>query len=136
VVAGGGLVGCETALFLAEQGKDVTIVEMLDNLASDMEPITRYDFLTELMPQAGIKALLSRVIAEITDQGVVVLDRWGNKSLLEADNVVIALGSRPAEVMMEAARDCARETYVIGDCKEPRKIINATFEGASIARMI
>ncbi|HRR70184.1 MAG TPA: NADH:flavin oxidoreductase, partial [Desulfomonilia bacterium] len=73
---------------------------------------------------------------EITDQGVVVLDRWGNKSLIEANNVVIALGARPADVMMEAARDCARETYVIGDCKEPRKIINATFEGASIARMI
>ncbi len=136
VVAGGGLVGCETALFLAEQGKDVTIVEMLNDLASDMEPITRYDFLTEQMPQAGIKALLGLVIAEITGQGVVVLDRWGNKSLLEADNVVIALGPRPAQVMMEAARDCARETYVIGDCKEPRKIINATFEGASIARMI
>ncbi len=136
VVAGGGLVGCETALFLAEQGKEVTIVEMLNDLASDMEPITRYDFLTEQMPQAGIMALLGLVIAEITDRGVVVLDRWGNKSLLEADNVVIALGARPADVMMEAARDCARETYVIGDCKEPRKIINATFEGASIARMI
>jgi 2,4-dienoyl-CoA reductase-like NADH-dependent reductase (Old Yellow Enzyme family)/thioredoxin reductase len=136
VVAGGGLVGCETALLLAEQGKEVTIVEMLNDLASDMEPITRYDFLTEQMPQAGIKALLGLVIAEITGQGVVVLDRWGNKSLIEADNVVIALGARPAEVMMEAARDCARETYVIGDCKEPRKIINATFEGASIARMI
>lgn len=136
VVAGGGLVGCETALFLAEQGKEVTIVEMMNDLASDMEPITRYDFLTEQMPQAGIKALLGLVIAEITDQGVVTLDRWGNKSLIEADNVVIALGARPADVMMEAARDCATEAYVIGDCKEPRKIINATFEGASIARMI
>lgn len=136
VVAGGGLVGCETALFLAEQGKEVTIIEMLCDLAADMEPITRYDFLTEQMPQAGIKALLNLVIAEITDKGVVALDRWGGKALIEADNVVTALGALPADGLVAAARDCARETYVIGDCKEPRKIINATFEGASIARMI
>ena len=101
-----------------------------------MEPITRYDFLTEQMPQAGIKALLNLVIAEITDKGVVALDRWGGKALIEADNVVTALGALPADGLVAAARDCARETYVIGDCKEPRKIINATFEGASIARMI
>ncbi len=136
VVAGGGLVGCETALYLAGQGKEVMIIEMMDELASDMEPITRFDFLTELLPQAGIKAILKLVIAEITDQGVVVLDRWGSKSLIEADNVVIALGSCPADALVNAARDYAQETYVIGDCKEPRKIINATFEGASIARMI
>ncbi|HNY65674.1 MAG TPA: FAD-dependent oxidoreductase [Deltaproteobacteria bacterium] len=136
VVAGGGLVGCETALLLAGQGKDVTIVEMLDELASDMEPITRYDFLTELLPASGVKALVKMVIAEITDRGVVVLDRWQRKSLIEADNVVIALGSRPVDDLPGAARDCAQETYLIGDCREPRRIINATFEGASVARMI
>jgi len=136
VVAGGGLVGCETALLLAEQGKEVTIVEMMDELASDMEPITRYDYLTELLPKAGIKAALKLVIAEITNQGVVVLDRWQRRSLIEADNVVIALGSRPVEDLPVTERDCAQETYVIGDCREPRKIINATFEGASVARMI
>ncbi|HQJ08046.1 MAG TPA: FAD-dependent oxidoreductase, partial [Deltaproteobacteria bacterium] len=136
VVAGGGLVGCETALLLAEQGKEVTIVEMMDELASDMEPITRYDFLIELLPKAGIRTALKMVIAEITDQGVVVLDRWQRKSLIEADNVVIALGSRPVEDLTGIARDCAQEVYAIGDCREPRKIINATFEGASVARMI
>jgi len=137
IVAGGGLVGCETALYLAKQGKVVTIIEMMDELACDMEPVTRFDFLTELLPKTGIKVILKRVIAEIADEGVVVLDRWGRKSLVEADCTVIALGACPADGSLEAlARKHAQEVYVIGDCKDPRKIINAIFEGASIARLI
>jgi NADPH-dependent 2,4-dienoyl-CoA reductase/sulfur reductase-like enzyme len=137
VVAGGGLVGCETALHLDRQGKEVTIIEMMDELACDMEPITRFDFLTEQLPETRIQIMLKRVIAEITDEGVVVLDRCGRKSLVEADSVVIALGACPADSSLEAlAKKHAQEVYVIGDCKDPRKIINATFEGASIARLI
>ena len=136
VVAGGGLVGCETALYLAGQGKAVTIIEMTAELACDMEPITRFDFLTELLPQAGIEAMVKLVISEITDSGVVVLDRWGNKSLVEADNVVMALGACPVDTLAKSARAYAPEIYTVGDCCRPRKIINATFEGASIARLI
>ncbi|MDT8271661.1 MAG: FAD-dependent oxidoreductase [Desulfomonilia bacterium] len=136
VVAGGGLVGCETALYLAEQGKQVIIVEMMDELALDMEPITRFDFLTEQLPKSGIRTVTKMVIAEISDEGVVVLDRRGNKSFIEADNVAIALGSRPVNTLVDRAQGLADEIYVIGDCKEPRQIINATFEGAAIARLI
>ena len=64
-IAGGGLVGCETALLLAEKGKKATIVEMLDELAMDMEPITRFDLLTERLPGAGIQSITRSVITEI-----------------------------------------------------------------------
>jgi 2,4-dienoyl-CoA reductase-like NADH-dependent reductase (Old Yellow Enzyme family)/thioredoxin reductase len=136
VIAGGGLVGCETALYLAEKGKKVTIVEMLEELATDMEPITRFDLLTERLPKAGIQSITKRVIAEISEKGVTVLDPLGKKSLVEAENVIIALGSKSANPLEEKAREIVPEVYVIGDAKEPRQIINATFEGASVARLI
>lgn len=135
-VAGGGLVGCETALQLAERGKKVTIVEMLEELATDMEPITRFDLLTERLPKAGIRSITKRVIAEISEKGVTTLDPMGKKSMVEAENVVIALGSKSVNPLAEKARELVPEVYVIGDAKEPRQIINATFEGASVARLI
>jgi 2,4-dienoyl-CoA reductase-like NADH-dependent reductase (Old Yellow Enzyme family)/thioredoxin reductase len=136
VIAGGGLVGCETALFLSKQGKKVTIIEMLEELAMDMEPITRFDLLTELLPKAGVQPLTKRVIAQISEEGVTVLDPFQRKTFVEAENVINALGAKSVERLKEKVRDIVPEIYVIGDSKEPRRIINATFEGASIARML
>jgi 2,4-dienoyl-CoA reductase-like NADH-dependent reductase (Old Yellow Enzyme family)/thioredoxin reductase len=136
VVAGGGLVGCETALFLAEEGKKVTIIEMLDELAMDMEPVSRFELLTELLPKAGIQSLTKRIIAQISEEGVVVLDRSQERTFVEAESVINALGSKSVERLEAKVKDIIPEVYVIGDCKEPRRIINATFEGASVARMI
>ena len=47
-----------------------------------------------------------------------------------------ASGAKPVEALEEKARDSVREVYLIGDAREPRRIIHATFEGASIARLI
>jgi len=69
VVAGGGSVGVETALYLAEQGKEVTIVEMLSELATDLEVITRFDLLTEILPKSGVNTLTNMTILEISDNG-------------------------------------------------------------------
>ena len=136
VVAGGGTVGCETSLYLAEQGKQVTILEMVEELAVDEEPITRYDLLTQQLPEAGVQSLTRRTIIEITDKGVTVLDPMGRKSLIEADSVVIALGARSVQTLEEKVKDIVPEVYVIGDSKQPRKVIDAIYEGAAVARLI
>lgn len=136
VVAGGGTVGCETSLYLAERSKKVTIVEMLGELAVDEEPITRFDLLTEQLPKAGVQSLTKRTITEISDKGVTVLDPLGRKSLVEADNVIIALGAKSVQTLEGKVKDIVPEVYAIGDSKEPRKIINAIYEGALVARLI
>lgn len=61
VVIGGGLVGCETALWLAEQGKNVTIVEALDRLMAVNGPLchANKDMLERLLPYHGVKAITS-----------------------------------------------------------------------------
>ncbi|MDY6916639.1 MAG: FAD-dependent oxidoreductase [Chloroflexota bacterium] len=136
VVAGGGTVGCELSLHLAEQGKKVTIVEMLEEVGIDEEPITRFDLLSERLPKAGVEFLTQRTIIDITDKGVTVLDPFGRKSRVGADSVVIALGTRSVETLEDRIRDVVPEVYVIGDSKQPRKIIDATYEGAAVARLI
>jgi NADPH-dependent 2,4-dienoyl-CoA reductase/sulfur reductase-like enzyme len=135
-IAGGGLVGCETALFMAEQGKKVTIIEMLEELAMDMEPITRFDLLSNLLPKAGVQSLTRRVISQISKEGVTVLDPFQRKTFVEAENVINALGAKQVETLAEKVKEIVPEVYVIGDSQEPRRIINATFEGASVARLI
>jgi 2,4-dienoyl-CoA reductase-like NADH-dependent reductase (Old Yellow Enzyme family)/thioredoxin reductase len=136
VVAGGGVGGCEVALHIAQQGKKVTIVEMLDELALDEEPITRFDLLTNQLPEAGVQSLTGRTITEISDKGVTVLDHHGRKTVIEADSVVIALGTKSVETLAEKAKDIVPEVYFIGDSKKPRKVLDAIYEGAAIARLI
>ncbi len=136
VVAGGGTVGCELSLYLAEQHKKVTIIEMLDELAPDEEPITRFDLLANQLPEAGVKALTGRIITEIGEKGVTAVDRHGRKSLVEADSVVIAMGTTPHETLAAKARDIVPEVYVVGDCARSRKVINAVYEGSAVARLI
>ena len=136
VVAGGGMVGCETALYLAAQGKKVIIVEALDELATDMELIHRYDMLAHELPKAGVEVFTKKAVAEISDRGVTVLDRNGNESTIEADHVVIALGSKCLEELKDKVEDIVPEVYVIGDSSEPRTITNATYEGAVVARLM
>ncbi len=136
VVAGGGVGGCEVALYLAQQGKKVTIVEMFDELALDEEPITRFDLLAHQLPEAGIQSLTGRMITEIDDKGVTVLDHYGRKTVTPADSVVVALGTKSVETLAEMAKDIVPEVYVIGDSKKPRKVIDAISEGAAIARLI
>jgi len=110
--------------------------EMLDELALDEEPITRFDLLINQLPEAAVQSLTGRTITEISDKGVTVLDHHGRKTLIEADSVVIALGTKSVETLAEKAKDIVPEVFVIGDSKKPRKIIDATYEGAAIARLI
>ncbi len=136
IVAGGGVGGCEVALHLAAQGKKVTIVEMQDELALDEEPITRFDLLTNQLPEAGVRSLTGRNILEIGEKGVTLLDRHGRRTVLEADGVVVALGTRSVEALADRAKEIVPEVFVVGDSARPRKIIDAVYEGAAIARLI
>jgi len=135
VVAGGGMVGCETAEFLAQAGNDVTIVEMLDALATDMELVHMIAFLGRLAT-SNIKAKTGSTVQEITDKGVVIADKEGKRDTVEADRVVLALGSRSQRALEETLEGKVPELYVIGDSCRPGRIIDAVYDGSRIARMI
>jgi len=135
VVIGGGLVGCETALYLAQQGKRLTIVEILDSVARDMFAVNRMHLL-KLLADTDVRILTGANPLEITDEGVTIADKDGKRNTLKADTVVLALGLKPNRRLEETLRDKVPEIYAIGDCVEPRKVINAIWEGFRFARLI
>ncbi|NPV53545.1 MAG: FAD-dependent oxidoreductase [Firmicutes bacterium] len=130
VVAGGGMTGCETALFLVERNKHVVIIEMLDRIASDMEPISRIS-LSKDLEEARVEILTGVRLSEVKDNGVVVMDHDWRTRFIPADKVVLALGSRPFNPL-EAQIRALKELYVIGDAQHPGKLIDAIREGFEI----
>lgn len=135
VVIGGGIVGCETALYLAQQGKQVTIVEILGGVARDMFFVNRMHMM-ELLAENDVKILTGTSVAEINDDNVVIADKDYKRSTLDNDTVVLALGLSANRQLEEALKDTVPETYVIGDCVGPRKVINAVWEGFRFARIV
>ena len=132
VVMGGGLIGCETADFLAEKGKAVTLAFF------EPEPLIVFRRLRRLMVEALVKKkvkILSGVkeFKQITQQGIRLIDKEGKEVFLEADNIVLATGSRPNKTLAESLEGRVPGLYEAGDCAEPRRILEAIHEGAEAA---
>jgi len=143
VVVGGGMVGCETAVFLAETGRRVTLVtrrpsdfSLKEGLAPDMEPLLRRWLLFELWPKLDIDVVARATFAKVTDEGLVVRDQEGKSRLVEGDSVVFALGLTANKELESVLTGKVAELYSIGDCVEPRQIVHAVHEGADVARKI
>lgn len=130
VVCGGGLSGADFALEAAQDGHDVTIVEMADGIAADLLMINRITLMRDLA-EAGITLLTGHTVTAVDPTGVTVGGPDGPVHIA-ADTVVSAFGVRPATRLVEALAD--REGVVaIGDCVRPAKVgdaINAGFEAA------
>ncbi len=143
VVAGAGAVGCETAAYLAQQGKEVTVVEMRntdfsdsDGLAPDMSPIMRRWFLFELLPTLPIEVIGKSMFKEVTDKGLIVQDREGKVSLVPGDTIVFAAGMKSNNSLKAELEGKVPELYEVGDCLKPRHIIDAVADAARVARQI
>jgi len=128
LIAGGGLVGVELADELSEKGMDVTIVEMLNRIAPDEEPITR-GMLIYRLRQKSVKVLTRHKIEKFIEDGAITTDEDGKEILIPADYILLALGSIPCNPLEKDLENRIPYCYVIGDAKEPRKIIDAVHEG-------
>jgi 2,4-dienoyl-CoA reductase-like NADH-dependent reductase (Old Yellow Enzyme family)/thioredoxin reductase len=143
VIAGGGEIGCEAAVFLSEQGKDVTIVDMIDTdfsptegLGVDMEAGVRRWFLFELLPTLPIDIIGKSSFQEVTAEGLIVQDREGERTLIPADTVIFAAGMQSNNGLRKELGGKVPELHVIGDCIEPCQIVDAVAGGAKVARII
>jgi NADPH-dependent 2,4-dienoyl-CoA reductase/sulfur reductase-like enzyme len=134
VVAGGGMVGCEVAEFLVSKGKKVTILEMLPDIACDIEPYARI-FLMERFDKYGIEILTKAKLEEITDNGVIYSENSAKKTI-EADTVVLALGAVPNGDLAVAIKGKVPEVHSVGDCVKPGKLLEATHAGFHVARLM
>ena len=128
VVAGGGASGCDCALELAQAGKDVTIVEMMDEVVKGMVSYTRVPLLYEL-DRFGVKQMVNTKLIEVTDEGVLV-EHDGKQELIEADMVVDAFGMRARSDEANAIfQKYGHITTLVGDCIKPAQIGEAVRGG-------
>jgi len=135
VVIGGGLVGCETADYLSQQGKDVTIIEMLPRIARDLNATSRYYLLRELK-ENKVKILTSSTVRAIDDEGILINSEKGEHKLGPIDTVVLATGAKPQNTLEALAKGLVSEIYTIGDASCPGKVLAAIQNAAEVCRKI
>lgn len=135
LVIGGEMVGCETAEFLADQGKNVTITRRSSRLLSKMMPILRRRLLDRLR-QKRVRTLTGVKYEEWTDEGLVITTSEGKRDVLEADDIVIAAGAQPNTALAEQLKGKVPAIHLAGDCVEPRRIADAIGDGFRIGRTL
>jgi 2,4-dienoyl-CoA reductase-like NADH-dependent reductase (Old Yellow Enzyme family)/thioredoxin reductase len=132
VVIGGGLVGMETADFLCQRGAQVTLVEVLKR--SPVLKITSHGYMLHTrLKEAGCRLLLNTAVKKIEESSVTVLIEGREESLSPVDQVIIAVGLKPRNELKEILQTQKIRHFIIGDALEPRRIIEATEEGARAA---
>jgi len=137
IVIGGGMVGCEVAEYLSERGiGDITILEMLPEVAHDMSPRWNRVFLLQRLSNYGVKFFTSATVTEILDDGVAYVTDSVEKKIRNIDRVIISTGATPLDELSEKVADIVPEIYVIGDAKKVRKAIDAIEEGALLGLRI
>lgn len=135
VVIGGGLVGCETALYMTELVDKVTIVEMLDDILKTVVHSKNNDLsLQHRIAAADIQLLTSAAVQKITEDAVVI-SQDGQEKQIPADTVIIAAGYDPVN-QLEAAIEDYVDVTVVGDAVASRKIMDAVHEAYHTIRVM
>lgn len=132
VVIGGGLVGCEVAVFLGARGKKVSLVEMQDTLAPEANRIHKDSMMEALTdPANSITQYVSTKCLELTPDGVRVQTPDGEEKVLPAGTVVYAVGMRARQDLAMELQSAGgvKRFFTIGDCQTPQRIKNAVHDG-------
>lgn len=136
-VVGGGLVGCETALWLAQEGKHVTIVEALDRLMAVNKPLchANSEMLERLLPFHGVETLVSSSVQKYENGKLLVKTPQGEQQL-DCDTVILSVGFREDRGVFDAWENSAKEIYLLGDAKKVANIMYAVWDAFEVANHI
>lgn len=129
LVVGGGMVGSETADYLAQYHRQVTIVEMRDGIAMDEEMGPR-GYLLERLRSAGAQFYTGCRVQEFIEGGVRCEKAGQELTLNGFDSVVMALGSRSCNPLQSALEGKLPEVHVIGDALKAGNAMDAIEESA------
>ena len=133
IIIGAETVACETAEFLADRGKRITMFDIRGGAVATKAPIIARTVLLRRLRQKGVK-IRPRIYGygEITGKGLTFLNEEGMRETLEADTIVLAAGSVSNTWLASKLKGKVPELYFIGDCVKPRNIRHAMHEGATL----
>jgi pyruvate/2-oxoglutarate dehydrogenase complex dihydrolipoamide dehydrogenase (E3) component len=130
-VIGGGLVGLETADFLSGQGKEVTLVEMLPDVGTDMDHLAKA-MITNRLRKNRVTTHTNTKVVRLT-KSMAIAHRGEEEIRLPIESVIVAVGVRANRELPDALAKSDIEMHVIGDAVEPRTALDAVYEGFEVA---
>lgn len=133
VVIGGGTIGSEMGLELAERGNEVHIVEITDTLNAQGNMLYRIAIRQHMERCKTLHTMTETKCKEIRKDGVVVVGKDGQEQFLEADHVLLATGLRSKKELAHTFYGITPETAMIGDCDRVGKVLEATNDAYFIA---
>lgn len=137
VVVGGGLVGCETALWLSQHGKKVTIVEALDKLLAMNGPLcsANKDMLERLIPYHNIEVITSAKVKSYQD-GILLAELKEGEKQIPCDSVILSVGYRENNILYHELEFDVPEIYLLGDAKRVGNIMYGIWDAFEVANHI
>lgn len=138
VIIGGGTTGCETAVYLANHGKYVTVIEKMVELMPFDEVGYKYTttVLWDMLKKAGVRAICKGEVLEAKASSLVI--RIGESKPFEigADTVIFSIGLKTDQQLIDSFKAACAESYVIGDSRSPGRIKDAIHDGDRVGRLI
>lgn len=137
VVVGGGLVGCETALWLAQNGIHVTIVEALDKVMAVNGPLcaANKEMLGALLPFNGVEIITGAKVTEFANGEVKVDTKEGSKTIM-SDSVILSVGYKEENTLYNNLQFDIPDLYLLGDAKKVSNIMYAIWDAFEVANHI
>lgn len=137
VIVGGGLVGCETALWLARHGRKVTIVEALDKILAVNGPLchANKDMLERLVPFNGVEVVTGAKVKSYQD-GVLTAETDEGEKKISCDSVILAVGYREEDSLYRQLEFDVPEIYLLGDARKVSNIMYAIWDAFEVANHI
>ncbi len=137
VIIGGGLVGCETALFLQGQGKKVTVIEAMKKILSVNGPLchANQEMLERLIPYKGIDVITEARADQFAD-GKLSYRQSNEQKELCCDDVILAVGYKEEAGLYHQLEYEIPEIYLLGDAKNVSNIMYAIWDAFEVANHI
>ncbi|AJQ94274.1 FAD-dependent oxidoreductase [Gynuella sunshinyii] len=139
LIIGGGLVGCETALWLHNMGKKVYMVELQDGLLQLAGPLchANSEMLLELMRFKKIEIFTSSKVVEQNADGFVIHNQnLGEKTTIKADSAILAVGYHSERSLFDEVKNQLADVHLIGDSRQVQNIMYAVWDAYEVARSI
>lgn len=133
VLVGAGLTGTETAVTLARQGHDVTLIDMLsideiDSRGNSSRSCT--SMLRRMAEESGVETITGLRLTEVRDDGIFARDESGKNVFLPCDSVVLSMGVRARSQLAGSFDGTAKTVIKIGDCvRRGGNILTAVLDG-------
>ena len=131
VIIGGAIQGAELAEYLVKRGRKVSIISLEQEKGEIGDGLARRKQLKliEWLGEKGVPMIVKAKVNSVTTKGVNITNKDGKAELIEGDTVVPALPYKPNTELFDSLKSKVPESFLVGDSKDPRLILDAVYEG-------